>query len=51
MLIMLYLHQTKDSLYHFLVRLNKSVGISFLNKHYDTIDKYLPFKHNETMDF
>jgi len=50
MLIFLYLFSTKDSLYFFLVRLNKNVGIAMLQKHYSIIDKYLPFRHNEILE-
>lgn len=50
LMIFLYLHPTKDSLYFFLVRLNKSVGVRILQQHYEAMDLYLPLKHNEIID-
>ena len=50
LLIFLYLFDTKDKFYWFLVILSKSVGINLLQKHFSTIDKYLPFKHNEILE-
>ena len=50
LMILLYLHGTKDSLYNFLACLNKEHGVSFLQKHYHIIDKFVPMKHNERME-
>jgi hypothetical protein len=50
MMILVYMFTTKDSLYYFLVRLNKKNGVTFLQNHYNYIDAYLPIKNNELLD-
>lgn len=50
MMILMFLFPTKDSLYYFLVRLNKKHGLAFLQKHYAFIDAYLPLRNNEQIE-
>ena len=46
MMILLWLHSTKDELYYYVIKLNKS-AVKFLRKNFELIDKYVPIKQNE----
>ena len=45
--ILMFVFQSKDELYYFLVRLGKKHGLSYLRNYYTAIDKYLPIANNE----
>lgn len=53
-MILLYIFPTKDSLFLFLSRLNKRIGICFLKQHFATLNQLLPndenFKFKQVQD-